>query len=176
MASLIEGWFAPVDPRPYVDDSPDEGVSPRKEKSYLIVYDACAALGSLSSRVFMDCELRLWPENQVLDQKTVHIHGRFSVAKTPGDDDPCLKIEVHRFVVMHTNDPTNDSNLDPTPDQVRTSVTLYGRVTSISDAANDGGADKFFTLEISEHIRDRIQIFHIRSVLLSPPARSCSSC
>lgn len=168
MTSLIEGWFEPVNGQPYVDYSLDNNASPRKDKSYLIIYDACAALGSLASKLFVDCELRLWPGNQVLEQKVIHIHGRFSIAAVPGDEDPSLKVEVHHFVIMHANDlandPANDLNTDPTPLEVRTSVTLFGQVISTTDAASNGGADKFFTLEISEYIRDRMQTFRIRFV------------
>ena len=169
MTSLIEGWFEPINAQPYVNNSPDKKASSRKDKSYLTVYDACAALGSLSSGNFVDCEIRLWPGNQILEQKIIHAHGRFSIITAPGDDDPCLQIEVYRFVVMHAD----DSSPDPTPLEVRTSVTLCGQVTSTADAANDGSADKFFTLAVSEYIRDHIQSFHIRSdpFLLSPSCR-----
>ena len=169
MTSLIEGWFEPVDGRPYVDNSPDKmdkNPSPRKDKSYLTVYDACAALGSLSSNLFADCELRLWPGGQTIENKVIHVHGRFSITTAPDDGDPCLKVDVHRFVIMHPNeaDSEGDPNPDPTPLEVRTSVTLCGQVTSITDAANDGGADKFFLLEVSDYVRDRVQTFNIRFV------------
>jgi len=163
MTSLIEGWFEPVNGRPYVDDSPEKGSSSRKDKSYLIVYDACAALGSLSSGVFADCEIRLWPGNQTLEEKVIHIHGRFSIVTVPGEDDPCLKVDVHHFVVMHANDSATHPSSDPTPLEVRTSVTLCGQVTSTT---NDGGANKFFVLEVSDYVRDRTQMFHIRFVSL----------
>jgi len=168
MTSLIEGWFEPVNGRPYVDDSLEKGSSSRKDKSYLIVYDACAALGSLSSGVFADCEIWLWPGNQMLEEKVIHIHGRFSVVTAPGEDDPCLKVDVHHFVVMHANDSATHPNPDPTPLEVRTSVTLCGQVTSITNVANDGGANKFFGLEVSDYVRDCVQMFHIRFVSLSP--------
>ena len=167
MTSLIEGWFEPVNGRPYVDDSPEKGPSSRKDKSYLIVYDACAALGSLSSGVFADCEIRLWPGNQTLEDKVIHIHGRFSIVTAPGEDDPCLKVDVHHFVIMHANDSATP-NSDPTPLDVRASVTLCGQVTSITNVANDGSANKFFMLEVSDYVRDRVQTFHIRFVSLSP--------
>ena len=175
MTSLIEGWFELVNGRAYVDDSSDKNTSPRKDKSYLFVYDACAALGLLSSGVFVDSELQMWTKNQVLERKVLHIHGRFSIVTTPGDDDPCLKIEVHHFVVMHASglgsDLETDPNSDPTPVEVRTSVTLCGQVTSTDDMANDSSADKFFTLEVSDYICDRTQMFRIRFVSLLP---SCS--
>jgi len=168
MTSLIEGWFKLENGRPYVDDSPEKSSSSRKDKSYLIVFDTCATLGSLSSGIFVDCEIRLWPGNHILEEKVVHIHGRFSIATTPDEDDPCLKIDVHHFVVMHSSDSTTHPDPDPTPLEVRTSVMLCGQVTSITNVANDGGANKFFALEVSDYVRDRVQTFRIRFVLFYP--------
>jgi len=91
MASLIEGWLQPVNGRPFVDNSSDATTSPRKAKSYLTVYNSYAALGFISSKVFMDCELRLFLGGQTIEQKVIHIHGRFSVVTTVDEgEDPRL--------------------------------------------------------------------------------------
>ena len=156
MSSLIEGWFQLTNGHPFVDDSPDTTTSPRKTKSYLSIYDSCATLGPISSGVFAQCELRLFPGTQVLEGKVVHAHGRFSVITMANEDEPHrLQVEVHRFVVTNI-DPASDD----TPGELHTSVTLSGRVVSAADAT-DNGADKFFTLEVSDYIRDRIQTFNI---------------
>jgi hypothetical protein len=160
MTSLIEGWFQLTNGRPFVDTT----ASPRKNKSYLSIYDSCTPLGPLSSEVFADCELRLFsPANQPLENKVVHIHGRFSIIAVHGEDEPHLEIEVHRFVVMDALDPAGEA----TPDDLSTSVTLYGRVTLIPDTIGTT-ADKFFTLEVRDYIRDHHQTFSIRFV---PPLR-----
>ena len=159
MSALIEGWFQLANGCPFVDDLPGTAASTWKGKSYLSVYNSCAALGPISSEVFAKCELRLFPGNQVLEDKVVHVHGRFSVVATADGDDPfCLQVEVHRFAIMNM-DPTSDD----TPGDLHTSVTLSGRVVSTADAT-DNAADRFFTLEVSEYIRDHIQAFNIRSV------------
>jgi len=161
MASLIEGWLQPVNGRPFVDNSSDATTSPRKVKSYLTVYDSFAALGYISSGIFMDCELRLFLGNQTIEEKVIHIHGRFSVVAAADEgEDPRLLVEVHRFVVM--GDPANDK----TPDDLRTSVTLSGRVVSATDSTATT-ADKFFILEVSEYIRDQIETFSTRFVISS---------
>lgn len=157
MSSLIEGWFQLTNGRPFVDNSTDTASSPRKTKSYLSTYDSCATLGPISSEVFVQCELRLFPGNHVLEDKIIHAHGRFSIIYTADEDQPHhLQIEVHRFVVMNM-DPSDED----TPDDLYTSVTLSGRVVSAADVTDDT-ADKFFMLEISEYIRDRNQTFNIR--------------
>jgi hypothetical protein len=163
MASLIEGWFQLANSRPFVDNFPDTTTSsPRKNKSYLSLYDSCAILGSISSEVFVECELRLFPGNHALEQKVVHAHGRFSVITPANEDKPRLQVEIHRFVVMDMIDPSSAD----TPEGLRTSVALSGRVVSVADATVNP-ADKFFMLEVSDYIRDHIQAFNIRFAAFS---------
>ena len=112
----------------------------------------------------MDCELRLFsPANQSLDGTVIHVHGRFSVTTAPNEDEPHLEVEVHRFVIMDVTDPTSGA----TPDDLSTSVTLYGRVTSLPDVA-DTTPDKFFMLEVRDYIRDHNQTFSIRFAISLP--------
>ena len=161
MSALIEGWFQLADGRPFVDNSPGMATSTRKGKSYLSIYNSCAALSPISSEVFAKCELWLFPGNQILEDKVVHAHRRFSVATMTDEDDPlCLQVEVHRFVIMNM-DPTSDD----TPGDLHTSVTLSGRVISTADATNNA-TDKFFTIKVSEYIRDHVQVFNIQFVPL----------
>ena len=165
MSCLIEGFFQPANGRPFADNSADTATtSPRKSKTYLSVYDSCAGLGPISSGIFMECELRLFPANHTIDGKVIHAHGRFSVITAADKGDPHLEIEVHRFVIMNMMDPSSED----TPDDLRTSVTLSGRVVPVADTINS--TDKFFTLEVSEYIRDRTQTFNIRFV--APPLTS----
>ena len=97
----------------------------------------------------------------MIDGKIVHAHGWFSVITSANNEgDPCLEIEVHRFVIMNTMDPLSED----TPDNLCTSVTLSGRVVSVADAINS--TDKFFTLEVSEYIQDHTQTFSIWFVVL----------
>ena len=107
----------------------------------------------------MDCELRLFtPATQPLnDDVVIHVHGRFSVVSTPDEDEPHLKIEVHRFIVMNAVDPMSAT----TPDELLTSVTLLGRAVPIPDAANET-PDRYFQLEVKDYIRDHNQTFSIR--------------
>ena len=159
MSLLIEGWFQLMNGHPFVDDLPDATTTPRKTRSYLSIYDSCATLGPISSEDFVQCELRLFPGNNLLDDKVVHVHGQFSIIASADEDQPHkLQIEVHRFVITNMN-PTDEA----TPDDLYTSVTLSGRVVSTTDAI-DNGADRFFMLEVSEYIRDHIQLFNIRFV------------
>jgi hypothetical protein len=162
MTSLIEGLFQPENCRPFLDAS-----SPRKSKSYLSVYDSCAALSSISTGVFVECELRLFPAGQMIEGKVVKVHGRFSVITAADEDEPRLQVEVHRFVVMNAMDPTSED----IPDDLCTSVTLSGRVVSLTGATGNVG-DKFFTLEVSEYVRDRTQTFNIRFATSPLPLRN----
>lgn len=158
MTSLIEGWFQPENARPFVDTSTDPtATSPRKSKPYLSVYDSYAALGSISTGVFVGCDLRLYLAGQAIIGKVVHVHGRFSVIAPAGEGEPRLQVEVHRFVVMNAMDPASED----IPGDLCTSVTLSGRVILLADATGNS-ADKFFTLEVSEYVRDRAQTFNIR--------------
>lgn len=159
MSSLIEGWFQLANGRSFVDNTPDTTTSPRKNKSYLSVFDSCAVLGSIPSEVFVESELRLYPGNHVLDKTVIHAHGRFAIVTADDDSDPSLQAEIHRFVIMDAINPSDDN----TPEGLRTSVTLSGRVTA-ADAAS-GAGDKFFTLEVSDYVRDHTQTFSIRFVL-----------
>jgi len=146
--------------RPFVGDLPDTTTSsPRKNKSYLSIYDSCAILSSISSEVFVECELQLFPGNHILEEKVVYAHGQFSVITATNEDKPCLQIEIHWFVVMDMIDPLSED----TPEGLRTSVTLSGQVMSTADTSGSA-ADKFFMLEVSDYIRDHIQTFNIRFV------------
>jgi len=156
MSSLIEGWFQLANGHPFVDNLPDTATSPRKNKSYLSIFDSCAVLGSIPSDVFINSEVRLYPGNHVLDKRVIHAHGRFVVVTGDNDDGPYLQVEIHRFVIMDAMDPSDGDS----PEGLRTSVTLSGRVT-VADAAS-GAGDKFFTLEVSDYIRDHVQTFSIR--------------
>ena len=147
MTSLIEGWFLPVDERPYIDDT--------GKKSYLTVFDACASLGSIATGVFMVAELRLYLGGQSIQDKVIHAHGRFCVVSPPGEE-PMLLVEVHRFDIMNAPDPVNDK----TPDTICTSVTICGRAV-LTEVASEGH-DKFFTLELNEYIRGGSKTFNIR--------------
>lgn len=156
MACLIDGWFQLTNPRPFVDNPPDAtSMSPRKTKSYLTVYDSCAALGLIASKVWIDSELRIYNQNLDIEDQVIHIHGRFSVLPADEDKASCLQVEVHRFV-SDALDPRG-ANL---PEAHCTSVTIFGRVASAVEVA--GTADKFFTLEVSDYIRDHNQTFNIR--------------
>ena len=168
MSSLIEGWFQPTNGRPFTDNPPDTTTgSPRKSKSYLSVYDSCASLGPISSGIFIDCELRLFPGNQAISsERVIHVHGWLSVVPATDEDDPRLQVEVHHFVVTNMIDPAGKD----TPDDLRTSVTLSGRVAPLSEMIGNT-TDKFFMLELSDYIRDHMQTFTIR--FASPPSPLC---
>ena len=124
MLCLIEGFFQPASGHPFADNSTDTTTtSPRKSKTYLSIYDSCAGLGPISSGIFVECELRLFPANHAIDGKIIHTHSRFSVITAADDeDDPRLEIEVHCFVVMNMMDPSSEDTLD----NLCTSVTLSG--------------------------------------------------
>lgn len=156
MASLIEGWFQLTNGRSFGDTT---SPSP-KSKSYLSLYNSCANLGLLSKKVFINCELRLFsPGNQDLEGRVIHAHGRFLVVTPIDGDEPHLEIEVDRFVIMDAMDPASNN----IPDDLRTSITLLGRVVPLTDV-DDTTADKFFMLEVRDYVRDRNQTFNIQFV------------
>jgi hypothetical protein len=162
MASLIEGFFQFINPRPFVDDALDVMTSsPRKDKSYLTLYDSYVGLGPASpGRVWVPCTLRVYSPGQDLSNNVVHVHGRFSIVATIEEDDPCLEIEVHRFVTMTNFDARGDN-----PQDLRTSVMVFGRVSQRFDTV-ENTVDKFFTLDVSDYICDRTQTYIIRFVNL----------
>ena len=158
MSSLIEGWFELTTGKPFTDDSVDPTASPSK-KAYLTVFESCACLGPISVEVFISCKLRMYLGGQNVDHRVIHGHGRFSVLPATDEQDPSLLLEIHRFDAMDMMDPSGDQN----PEGLRTSVTLCGRVVPVVDGVTDV-ADKFFTLEVSEYIRDYKQTFSVWSV------------
>ena len=162
MASLIEGFFQFINPRQFVDDAPEVMTSsPRKDRSYLTLYDSYAGLGPVSpGRFWIPSTLRVYSPSQDLTNDIVHVHGRFSVAAAMEEGIPRLEIEVHRFVTMDNLDPNGDN-----PQDFRVSVTLFGRVSQRFDIV-ENTADKFFVLEVSDYIRDRTQTYTIRCVVL----------
>jgi hypothetical protein len=162
MASLIEGWFQLANSCPFIDNFPDTTTSPCRNKSYLSLYNSCAILGSISSKVFVECELQLFPGNHSLEQKVVHAHGWFSVITPANEDKPHLQVEIHRFVIMDMIDPSSAD----TPEGLRTSVALSGQVVSVADATVNP-ADKFFMLKVSDYICDHIQAFNIQFATFS---------
>ena len=163
MAALIDGWFQLVNGRPFVDTMPETAGSPRKNKSYLTLFDSNAPLGFISCHIFISSDLRIYsPED--IDEKVVEIHGRFSIVPGEEGDPPSLQIDVHRFVVLTLV----DADAKNVPDESRTSVTLCGRVVSVADVTGNV-VDKFFTVELSEYIRDHMQTFTLLCVTSSFP-------
>ena len=162
MASLIEGFFQFINPRQFVDDAPEVTTSsPRRDRSYLTLYDSYAGLGPVSpGRFWVPCTLRVYSPSQDLTDDVVHAHGRFSVVAAMEGNAPHLEIEVHRFVTMTNLDPNGNN-----PPDFRVSVTLFGRVSQRFDTV-ENTADKFFVLEVSDYIRDRTQTYTIRYVVL----------
>jgi hypothetical protein len=157
--SLIEGCFQLFNGRSLVPDQPESASSPRKDKSYLNIYDSCAALGSLTKGIFIDSQLRLFPSGQDLNKEVLQVRGRFSIS-TAGRGAPYLQLEVHRFAVMSKMDPESDDD----PDDLRTSVTVLGRVLLLPGVP-ENTTDRFFVLEISEYIRDIAQVFTVQFVM-----------
>ena len=148
MTSLIEGWF--LVRKKGEDDSLNLTNS---RKSYLSIFDSLPSLGPISTEIYIDCELRLYPGpggGERLEDQVIHAHGRFCINST--GEAPTLQMEVHRFDIMAVG--------ESIPDTLCTSVTLCGRVGPPEEAPD--GLDKFFTLEINEYIRDRTQMFNIR--------------
>ena len=162
MSSLIEGWFQLTNGRSFVDNASDTAAgSPRKSRSYLTLYDSCAILGTISSETSVDSDLRLYTQGQDLKDKAVHIHGRFSLLAANEEQPPHLQIDVHHFIVM----PAFDAGGQGLPDASHTSVVICGCIVSAAEVV--GSSDKFFMVEVSEYIRDRLQTFNIQFVMFS---------
>lgn len=160
MTSLIQGFFQLINPRQYVEDASESAPSsPRKDKSYLTLYDSYAGLGEVANRVWVPCDLRVYLGGQDLNEQVVQIHGRFCTVPSVEEDDPCLAIDVQRFVVM-----TNFEVKGGVQSDLRVSVTLLGRVSPPAEAVGNT-ADKFFTLEVSEYVRGRNKTYAMRFVI-----------
>ena len=156
MSSLIEGWFVLVEGHPYA--APQEG----KNKSYLTIYDSSAALGTLPTTEFVDCELRLYSPDISLDNTLIHTHGRFILKRDVEKDESWLEIEAHHFAVMES--------IELDPDRVRglcTSVTLCGQVTSTTDTTNIS-SHRYLILELSEYVRDSAKTYRIQFAPIYP--------
>ena len=152
MTSFIDGFFQLMGTHQATDDPPTSA------KSYLQVFDSCAPLGSLGNGVFVPCEIRLFPKGQEVEGAVIFAHGRFSVVSPNDGNELFLQVEAHDFVIMKMDiDPTSDD----IPDDLCASLTLLGRVvpTAPEPAPTQ---DKFFTLEVSDYIRDHTQTFRIR--------------
>jgi hypothetical protein len=161
MTCLIEGWFQLANPRQFTDNPPEATItSPRKPKQYLTIYDSCAALGSLASKAFINTEVRLYNANQDINDKVIHLWGKFSVVSVDNEKGPHLQVDAHHFVV-NTLDPRGDF----LPEALRISVIVFGRVASVAEVA--GNPDKFLMLEASDWVRDHNQTFNIRLVIRS---------
>ena len=161
MASLIEGFFQVVDGRPFAppDDSQTTTTSsPRNKKNYLTLFNSCVALGSLPKEVFVEADLRVYALGQDLEDKVIHVHGRFFTATTDGGD-PYFHIDVIRFCTMTHMNPSVETTLD----DLRTSVTLLGQVIPLA-MVPENTADRFFMLGVLDYVRDQTQLFTIKFV------------
>lgn len=155
MASLIEGFFEVVDPREFGDEATGTTSSPQRDRSYLTLYDSYIGLGP-EKKTWLPCKLRIYAPGQDLSDNVLHVHGRFVIVPTSGGEDPCFKIEVHRFLPM----------VDFIQDEkkLRFSVTFYGRIYQQIDSP-PGTEDGFFSVEVSDYVRDRSQSYIIRFVV-----------
>ena len=163
MTSLIEGWFL----LKKQEEKIVTGTPPSSQKTYLTIFDSCPGLGPLSTKIYIDCEIRLFAGGVELNDRIIHAHGRF-VTTTPSGKAPSLEMEAHRFDVMCADD---------TPDTLCTSVTIIGRVSS--SEANPDVLDKFFTIDASDYVRDRMQAYKIRfggSIFSRIPTDNPSRC
>lgn len=162
MSALIEGWFHIFNGRPFDEVVQDSNPSsPRKIRPLLTLHDCCTTIGVLCKKVHLESDLRLYSQIRDLHQRLIYARGRFSL--TPTDEGAAfVQIDAYRITIL---------DLDPedSPDDIRTSVTLYGRVVPINDVV-ENTPDRFFMLEVSDYVRDHTQTFTIRfAFLYNPP-------
>ena len=154
MSSLFEGWLQLYKGRPYE-------ASPTVNSADVFVYESCASLGPLSASDFIAAEVRLSPSGLSVEQKVLHVHGRFCVI-TRTDGSIILQIDIHRFVIMENMNPLDRD----VPEGLCSSVTVQGDVISTHDGSSDNAAIKFFMLKVSECMRDSAKTYTILFVFV----------
>ena len=155
MSSLFEGWLQLYKGRRHE-------ASPTVKSADLFVYESCASLGPLSASDFIAAEVRLLPSGSSVQQKVLHVHGRFCVL-TRADGSIILQIDIQRFVIMENMNPL-DSDV---PGGLCSSVTVQGDVISTHDGSSGDVAVKFFMLKVSERMRDSTKMYTILSVFFA---------
>jgi hypothetical protein len=138
MASLTEGFFQVVNPHQFEDGT--------RNRTYLTLYDSYFALGPISTREWLPCQLRLYSPDKDLNNQIIHLHGCFALISAPEEDDHCMEIDIHRLILMTNLDPKEGDPLD-----LRTSLTVYRQVLHQLDGLALS-SDIFFSAEISDYV------------------------
>ena len=105
MTSLIKGWF--LVRKKGEDDSLNLTNS---RKLYLSIFNSLPSLGQISTEIYIDCELRLYPGpggRECLEDQVIHAHGRFCINST--GEALTLQMEVHRFDIMAVGESIPDT-------------------------------------------------------------------